>query len=174
VTLYSRVTRIDTNASLVGVPVSLYARTKNSSTWREVTRIASDSSGQVKYVHKPTVSTVYMWGYNGSADLLGSRSGNATVEVRPAITANLTSAAIKLGGSTVFYGYMRPQHPGQTVYLQRSPNWATVSTGKLNSTGNYGFTIKPSARGTYSYRVVWLADGDHATTVSATKTFTVS
>jgi hypothetical protein len=60
------------------------------------------------------------------------------------------------------------------VYLQRSPNWATVTTGKLNSTGNYGFTIKPTARGTYSYRVVWLADGDHATTVSATKTFTVS
>jgi serine protease len=49
-----------------------------------------------------------------------------------------------------------------------------ASTGKLNATGNYGFTIKPTARGTYSYRVVWLAGGDHATTVSATKTFTVS
>jgi hypothetical protein len=175
VTLYSRVTRIDSNASsVVGVPVSLYGRTKNSSSWREVARVTSSSSGSVSYVHKPTVSTVYQWGYNGSPDLLGSRSGNATVEVRPTITANLSSAAIKLGGSTVLYGYLRPQHPGQTVYLQRSPNWATVSTGKLNTTGNYGFTIKPTARGTYSYRVVWLADGDHATTVSATKTFTVS
>jgi hypothetical protein len=174
VTLYSKVTRIDTSAPLVGVPVSLYARTKNSSSWREVARVTSDSTGQVHYLHKPTVSTVYQWGYNGSPDLLGSRSGNATVEVRPTITANLSSAAIKLGGSTVLYGYLRPQHPGQTVYLQRSPNWATVSTGKLNTTGNYGFTIKPTARGTYSYRVVWLADGDHATTVSATKTFTVS
>jgi hypothetical protein len=174
VTLYSRVTRIDTGASLVGVPVSLYGRTKNSSTWREVARVTSSSSGSVSYLHKPTVSTVYQWGYNGSPDLLGSRSGNATVEVRPTITAYLSSAAIKLGGSTVFYGYLRPQHPGQTVYLQRSPSWASVSTGKLNTTGNYGFTIKPTARGTYSYRVVWLADGDHATTVSATKTFTVS
>jgi hypothetical protein len=174
VTLYSRVTWIDTGAPLVGVPVSLYARTKNSSSWREVARVTSLSGGSVSYVHKPTVSTVYQWGYNGSPDLLGSRSGNATVEVRPTITANLSSAAIKLGGSTVLYGYLRPQHAGQTVYLQRSPNWATVSTGKLNTTGNYGFTIKPTARGTYSYRVVWLADGDHATTVSATKTFTVS
>jgi hypothetical protein len=174
VTLYSKVTRIDTGAPLVGVPVSLYGRTKNSSSWREVARVTSSSCGSVSYVHTPTVSTVYQWGYNGSPDLLGSRSGNATVEVRPTITANLSSAAIKLGGSTVLYGYLRPQHSGQTVYLQRSPNWATVSTGKLNTTGNYGFTIKPTARGTYSYRVVWLADGDHATTVSATKTFTVS
>jgi hypothetical protein len=174
VTLYGKVTRIDTGAPLVGVPVSLYARTKNSSAWREVVRVTSSSSGSVSYVHKPTVSTVYQWGYNGSPDLLGSRSGNATVEVRPLITAYLSSAAIKLGGSTVLYGYLRPQHAGSTVYLQRSPTWATVSTGKLNTTGNYGFTIKPTARGTYSYRVVWLADGDHATTVSATKTFTVS
>jgi hypothetical protein len=174
VTLYSRVTRIDTGASVVGVPVSLYARTKNSSTWREVARPTSNSTGTVGYVHKPTVSTVYMWGYNGSPELLGSRSASATVEVRPTITANLSSAAIKLGGWTGLYGYLRPQHPGTTVYLQRSPNWARVSTGKLNTTGNYSFTIKPTARGTYSYRVVWLADGDHATTVSATKTFKVS
>jgi serine protease len=122
------------------------------------------------------VSTVYQWGYNGSPDLLGSRTGNATVEVRPLITAYLSATSFRLGGSTAFYGYLRPQHPGQTVYLQRSISgtWTNITTGKLNTTGNYGFTIKPTVRGTYSYRVVWLADGDHATTVSATKSFTVS
>jgi hypothetical protein len=48
-----------------------------------------------------------------------------------------------------------------------------VGTTKLNSTGNYAFSIKPTARGTFNYRVVWLADADHATTVSAVKTVTV-
>jgi serine protease len=176
VTITGKVTRLDNGAPLAVTPISLYARTKNSSTWREVTRMNSSATGTVSHVHKPLVSTVYQWGYNGSPDLLGSRTGNATVEVRPLITAYLSATSFRLGGSTAFYGYLRPQHPGQTVYLQRSISgtWTNITTGKLNTTGNYGFTIKPTVRGTYSYRVVWLADGDHATTVSATKSFTVS
>jgi hypothetical protein len=176
VTLYSRVTRVDTNAGVVGVPMSLYSRPKNGTTWTEVARTTSSGSGSVASVQKPTVSTVYVWGYNGSTDgLLGSRSAYSTVEVRPTITANLTVASINLGASTAFYGYLRPQHPGTTVYLQRQSgaSWPTVGTTKLNSTGNYAFSIKPTARGTFNYRVVWLADADHATTVSAVKTVTV-
>ena len=180
VTLYTRATRKDNGTSLVGVPLSLYARAKNSSTWREVARVTSNSTGQASSVQKPTVSTVYAWGYNGSMDFLGSRSGNATIEVRPLITATLSAAAIKLGATSTFYGYLRPQHPGtgqrHLVYLQRQSGstWPTVATTKLNSTGNYAFSIKPGARGTYNYRAVWLADADHATTISPTKTLSVS
>ncbi|WP_237706716.1 DUF1906 domain-containing protein [Kribbella flavida] len=175
VTLSTRATRKDSGASLAGVPLSLYARAKNSSSWREVARVTSDTSGQAKSVQKPTVSTVYAWGYNGSPDLLGSRSGNATIEVKPTIAINLATA-VKLGTTTPVYGYLRPQHPDTTVYLQRltGPNWPTVATTKLNTTGNYAFTIKPTLRGTSYYRVVWLADADHATTVSAVKGVAVS
>jgi hypothetical protein len=174
VTLYTRATRKDSGASLTGVPLSLYARAKNSATWREVAKVTSDGTGQASSLQKPTVSTVYAWGYNGSPDLLGSRSGNATIEVKPTITVNL-AAAIKLGTTTPVYGFLRPQHPGTTAYLQRLTGtaWPTVATTKLNATGNYGFSIKPAARGTSYYRVVWLADADHATTVSSTKAVTV-
>jgi serine protease len=105
-----------------------------------------------------------------------SRSGSVLVDVRPLITAYLSSAAIKLGGYTGFYGYMRPQHPGTTVYLQRlsGSTWGTTAKMALNSTGNYAFTIKPGARGTYTYRVIWLADADHASTWTVAKTFSVS
>jgi hypothetical protein len=174
-TLYSRVTSVDTKGSVVGVPMTLYARPKNGTTFTAVTTTTSSATGSVSAVVKPTVSTVYVWGYNGSSTLLGSRSGSLTVEVRPTITANLTAAAINLGASTSYYGYLRPQHPGTTVYLQRQSGttWPTVATTKLNTTGNYAFGIKPTARGTYNYRVVWLADADHATTVSAIKVVTV-
>ena len=175
-TIYSRVTQVDTKASAVGVPMVLYSRPKNGTTWSQVTTATSSSTGSVSAVVKPTAATVYVWGYNGSSTLLGSRSGNYTVEVRPTITANLSAAAIKLGATTSYYGYLRPQHPGTTVYLQRQSgtSWPTVTTTKLNTTGNYAFSIKPTARGTFNYRAVWLADADHATTVSATKTVTVS
>jgi serine protease len=176
VTLSGKVTRVDTKAPLAGVLVSLYGRTKNSSSWREITRVTTSATGTYSVAYKPTVSTVFAWGYNGSPDLLGSRTGAVTVEVRPTITANLSPTTFKLGGTTQFYGYLRPQHAGQKVYLQRlsGSSWTTLTTGKLNSTGNYGFTIKPTVRGSYTYRVVWLADGDHATAVSAAKSITVS
>ncbi len=112
-------TQVDTAGSVVGVPMTLYARPKNGTTFTAVTTTTSSATGSVSAVVKPTVSTVYVWGYNGSSTLLGSRSGSLTVEVRPTITANLTAATINLGASTSFYGYMRPQHPGTTVYLQR-------------------------------------------------------
>ncbi|WP_238158502.1 S8 family serine peptidase [Kribbella voronezhensis] len=176
VTLNGKASRIDTKAPLAGVPLSLYGRNKNSTVWREIARRTTAADGTASVVYAPSVSTVFAWGYNGSADLLGSRTGNFTVEVRPTIASYVSPTAIKLGASTNFYGYVRPQHAGSLVYLQRlsGSTWSTITSTKLNSTGNYAFGIKPTAKGTYTYRVVFVADADHATAVSASKTFTVS
>ncbi|QNE22711.1 S8 family serine peptidase [Kribbella qitaiheensis] len=177
VTLGGKVTRIDTHAALAGVPISLYGRDKNGTVWREITRKTTAADGTFSVVgYAPSVSTVFAWGYNGSADLLGSRTGNFTVEVRPTITSNVSPATIKLGATTNFYGYVRPQHAGSPVYLQRlsGSTWSTITSTKLNTTGNYAFAIKPTAKGTYTYRVVFQADADHATAVSPAKSFTVN
>ena len=98
------------------------------------------------------------------------------VEVHPAISAYLTPAAIKLGASTVLYGYLNPPHAGTTAYLQRrsGTTWVAVTTGKLATNGKYAFGIKPTARGTYTYRAVWLADADHQGTQTVSKVLTVS
>jgi serine protease len=175
VTVSTKLVRIDTKAPVAGVPISLYGRNKNSTTWREIARKTTSATGTFSLAYKPTVSTVLAWGYNGSPTLLGSRTGNFTVEVRPTIASYVSPTAIKLGASTTFYGYVRPEHAGSPVYLQRliGTTWTTITSTKLNSTGNYGFSIKPTARGTYTYRVVFVADADHATAVSPTKTFTV-
>ncbi|MDX6248581.1 MAG: serine protease [Kribbellaceae bacterium] len=176
VTLSGAVTRIDTKAPVAGQKITLYGRDKNGTTWRAITWLTTSATGTFSVSYKPSVNTVVAWGYDGSPDLLGSRTGNFTIDVRPTITANLTSTAIKLGSSTSFYGYVRPQHAGSPVYLQRlsGSTWTTITSTKLNSTGNYAFGIKPTARGSYTYRAVFQADADHATSVSATKTFSVS
>jgi hypothetical protein len=176
VTLSGAVTRIDTKAPVAGQKITLYGRDKNGTTWRAITWLTTSATGTFSVSYKPSVNTVVAWGYDGSPDLLGSRTGNFTIDVRPTITANLTSTAIKLGSSTSFYGYVRPQHAGSPIYLQRlnGSTWTTITSTKLNSTGNYAFGIKPTARGSYTYRAVFQADADHATNVSATKTFSVS
>ncbi|HEY3557253.1 MAG TPA: glycoside hydrolase domain-containing protein [Kribbella sp.] len=175
VTLSTAVTRLD-GGKLAGVPVVLYAKAKTASKWSTVGSFTSDANGIVKTTQKPAVSTYYMWGYNGTAGVLGTRSAAALVQVHPAMSAYLTPAAIRLGGSTVLYGYLNPPHAGTTAYLQRRSGtaWAAVTTGKLATNGKYAFAIKPTARGTFTYRVVWLADADHQGTQTASKVLTVS
>jgi hypothetical protein len=176
VTLSSRATRVDNGGNLSGVPVTLYSKPKNGSQWKTVTTATSSSTGVVSSAQTPTVSSYYMWGYNGSGDLLGSRSAATLVEVRPALSAYLVPAAVKLGAAASLYGYLNPAHAGSTAYLQRKSgtSWVAVTTGKLTANGKYAFSLKPTARGTYTYRVVWLADADHQGTQTASKVLTVS
>jgi hypothetical protein len=176
VTLSTTVSRLDGAAKMSGVPVYLYKKAKNATTWTTVGSFTSDANGVVKSVQKPSVSTYYMWGYNGGSGLLGTRSATSLVQVHPAMSAYLTPAAIKLGASSVLYGYVNPPHAGTTVYLHRrsGTTWVGVTTGKLATNGKFQFAIKPTARGTYTYRVVWSADADHQGTTTVSKVLTVS
>ncbi|MET9273440.1 DUF1906 domain-containing protein [Kribbella sp. NPDC003557] len=176
VTLSMGASRLDGAAKMAGVPVVLYAKAKNATKWSTVGSFTTDANGVVSTTQKPAVSTYYMWGYNGGAGLLGTRSATALVQVYPAMSAYLTPAAITLGGSSLLYGYLNPAHAGTTAYLQRrsGTSWVAVTTGKLTTNGKYAFSIKPTARGTYTYRVVWLADADHQGTQTASKVLTVS
>jgi hypothetical protein len=154
----------------------LYAKAKNATKWTTVGSFTTNASGVASTVQKPAVSTYYMWGYNGGAGLLGTRSTTPLVQVHPAMSAYLVPAAVKLGAAAALYGYLNPPHAGTTAYLQRrsGTSWVAVTTGKLATNGKFAFSIKPTARGTYTYRVVWLADADHQGTQTASKVLTVS
>jgi hypothetical protein len=175
VTVATVLTRLDTSARVAGVPVTLYAKTKTGTKWVAIGSYTSDANGVVTSVQKPTVSIYYMWGYNGTAGLLGTRSAASLVQVKPALSSYLTPT-IKLGTSTLFYGYLNPPHAGMPAYLQlkSGTKWVGVTSVKLTANGKYGFNIKPTARGTYIYRVVWLADADHQGTQTPSKQLTVS
>jgi len=176
VTLSTTVTRINDGGKLSGVPVYLYSKAKTATKWSLVGQFTSDANGVVSSAQKPGVSTYYMWGYNGTTGLLGTRSASVLVQVQPAMSAYLTPPSIRLGQSSVLYGYLNPPHAGMTAYFQRrsGTSWVAVTTGKLATNGKFAFSIKPTARGTYTYRVVWLADADHQGTQTASKVLTVS
>ena len=113
--------------------------------------------------------------YLGNGDLMGSRTANILVEVKPAISTAISPTSIKLGAATKFYGAVRPAHAGRPVYLQQYVNrtWLTLASVKLSTTGSYAFGIRPKARGTFAYRAVFTADADHAQAISANRTVTV-
>ncbi|NEA32536.1 S8 family serine peptidase [Streptomyces sp. SID13031] len=175
VTLRGSTLRID-NKAYAGLPVNLYVRPKNSSTFKLLAALKTTSTGAVSYAYKPAVSSVFMMTFPGNGDLMGTRSADLTVQVAPTISATLTPATIRLGQVTKFSGYVAPAHYGQLVYLQQYSNkvWKSIASVKLSSSGAYALGIKPSVRGTIAYRVWFPSDADHAQAFTVNKILTVS
>jgi hypothetical protein len=114
--------------------------------------------------------------FPGNSTLMGTRTPDLTVQVRPTISATLAPASIRLGGTTAFSGYVLPAHAGKLVYLQQygSKVWKSIASVKLSTSGKYAFGIKPAAFGQIAYRVWFPADADHATTYTPTKIVTIN
>ena len=88
----------------------------------------------------------------------------------------LFRSTVKLGATSSFYGYLSPAHQGTKAYLQRKSGttWQAAGESVLTANGKYSFAIKPTAVGTRTYRVVWLADADHQGTQTDSQTLTAN
>ncbi|WP_233714655.1 S8 family serine peptidase [Kribbella jiaozuonensis] len=175
ITIKGSTLRID-NLAYAGLPVNVYVRPKTSTKFTLLAALKTSSTGTLSVVAKPTVSSVYMLTFPGNADLMGTRTADITVQVAPTISATLAPAAIKLGKTTAFSGYVAPAHAGKVVYLQQYGNkvWKSIASVKLSTSGKYAFGIKPAIRGQIAYRVWFPADADHAQAFTANKIVTVS
>ncbi|WP_020390259.1 S8 family serine peptidase [Kribbella catacumbae] len=157
------------------IPVNLYVRPKNSTKFTLLATLNTSTTGNMSFVHKPLVSSVYMLTYPGNEDRMGTRTPDVTVQVAPTVSAALSPVSIRLGQLTKLSGYVAPAHYGAPVYLQQYGNkvWKSIASVKLSSSGAYAFGIKPAIRGQIAYRVWFPADADHAQAFSATKILTV-
>ncbi|TDO57454.1 subtilisin family serine protease [Kribbella sp. VKM Ac-2571] len=175
ITIKGSTLRID-NLAYAGLPVNVYVRPKTSSKFTLLAALKTSSTGTLSVTHKPLVSSVYMLTFPGNGTLMGTRTPDVTVQVRPTISAALSPASIRLGGTTAFSGYVAPAHYGQTVYLQQYGNkvWKSIASVKLSSSGKYAFGIRPAVRGQIAYRVYFPGDADHAPTYTVNKIVTVS
>nr|WP_238351188.1 S8 family serine peptidase [Kribbella shirazensis] len=175
VTVRGSTLRID-NVAYAGLPVNVYVRPKTSSKFTLLAALKTSSTGTVSVTHKPLVSSVYMLTFPGNGDLMGTRTPDVTVQVRPTISAVLSPSSIRLGGTTAFSGYVAPAHYGHPVYLQQYGNkvWRSIASVKLSTSGKYAFGIRPAVRGQIAYRVFFPGDADHAPVYTVNKILTIS
>ncbi|WP_427889924.1 S8 family serine peptidase [Kribbella sp. GL6] len=175
ITLRGSSVRID-NKAYAGLPVNVYVRPKNSSKFALLAALKTTSTGTVTVAHKPSVSSVYMLTFPGNADLMGTRTADITVQVKPTISATLSPASVRLGQASAVSGYVGPAHAGQVVYLQQygSKVWKSVASVKLSASGKYAFGIKPTVRGQIAYRVWFPGDADHAQAYTVNKVLSIS
>jgi hypothetical protein len=175
ITIKGSTLRID-NLAYAGLPVNVYVRPKTSSKFTLLAALKTSSTGTLSVTAKPTVSSVYMLTFPGSESLMGTRTVDVTVQVKPTISATLSPSSIRLGNATAFSGYVAPAHAGKLVYLQQYGNkvWKSIASVKLSTSGKYAFGIRPAVRGQIAYRVYFPGDADHAPAYSAYKVVTIS
>ncbi|MEU4291363.1 S8 family serine peptidase [Kribbella sp. NPDC026596] len=70
ITIKGSTVRID-NKAYSGLPVNIYVRPKNVSTFKLLAALKTSSTGKLSYVYKPAVSSVIMLTFPGNADLWG-------------------------------------------------------------------------------------------------------
>ncbi|GAB3886577.1 S8 family serine peptidase [Terrabacter terrigena] len=177
VTVSSRLTRNVTGSAVAGVPVQLYVRRAGTTAWVLLTTRTSSSTGTVSFAHKPAASVDYWWVYRGSTTFVGSGSAVRRVGVRAAVTSNLSRTTLPLGSTFSLSGSVAPSHAGRTVYVQRYAGnnaWTTVTSRALSSSSTYAFTVRPTARGTFTYRVHLPADTDHLASYGPNRAVKVS
>jgi type VII secretion-associated serine protease mycosin len=165
-----------TTEPVVGAAAQLYYQKKGATTWVLAGTATSGDTGAVALVHKSSFGLTYRWQYAGSTSVVGTTSGTVVVNVLPAITSTMSPTSIKLGASAKLTGTVQPGHAGTKVTLQRlvGTSWSNVTTATLSSTSGYTFTIKPTAKGTSTYRVRFPGDTDHTAAAGPNRTLTVS
>ncbi|MFB6721268.1 S8 family serine peptidase [Kribbella sp. NPDC056345] len=158
------------------LPMSIYSRPANGTTFKLLKTLGSSSTGTVSYTFKPGYSAVYMLTFAGNGDLMGTRTNDITVLVTPTISSTLSPSTVKLGSTTKLSGVVTPAHSGKSVQLQRlvGKTWTVAGSAKLSSSGAYAFGIKPPYKGKIAYRVYFPSDGDHTLAYSAIRTLTIT
>lgn len=156
--------------------LKLYAQAVGKTTWTAVASASATSTGAYSFTVKPSATTRYRVGYAGAGTAGGTYSAVRTLTVAPTLTMVASRSTLPLGSSVLLSSTVRPAHPGASVQLQRwnGKAWATITTRTLSSASTVKVYVRPSSRGTQSYRWVLPAHADHATGVSAKVSVKVS
>ena len=149
-TVTTTISKRNTSALLVGVPVTITRRPVTGTTVTTVGTFTTDAAGKVAYTFYPKDPTLVTFAYAGSSGRLPSTVA-VTVKTPTVLTGKVT-----VGSPNTLKGHLATAAgtvmAARTVYLQRryagSSTWTTVASGSTNSNGNFYSKQQPK-RATY-------------------------
>ena len=149
-----RITKRGTNKAPGVVSVELLAKTAGSTAWQVVLTGKTSADGKVAFSPKPVRNTSYAIRLPASASQQGSQSASLAVVVNALNTAKLSTASMALGRTASLTATVAPSQAGRIVTLQQlvSGKWTNVTSHALDGKSSWVFSVKPTARGTYTYR----------------------
>jgi hypothetical protein len=138
--------------AISGQTVTLEERAPGTTKWAAAGTQVTGTAGKVSFTVNPARSMQVELAFAGTSKLKAATSATATVNVAYDVTAALSGHTVTVT--------VAPTADNQKVLLQLKgkKGWATVATKKLAGASKATFTVTPpTAKGTYSYRVLKLA-----------------
>jgi hypothetical protein len=156
VTVRGTLTKSGPTTAVAGAPIRVYQRRHGTAAWALLASTATTTSGAWSVSTAPAVNTDFYAAYAGAAGSGASSSRPVLVTVAPRISGTAASSAIRLRRTAAVRGTVAPNRRGQVVYLQRHDvrGWHTIVSARLTAASTYAFTVKPTSRGLWRYRVV--------------------
>ncbi|HWL37240.1 MAG TPA: Ig-like domain-containing protein [Frankiaceae bacterium] len=178
VTVTGKLTVAGTTAPLPGRTVQLLACAPGSATCAYTGKSGiTSATGAVSIAYTPKMHRDLKLRYVKTTDQFPTVTTTAVrAQVRAYVTSAISRTSMLLGGSATVSGKVAPAHSGKRAYLQRlySTGWKNVTYKTLGTTGTVSFAVRPTARGTYTYRLAFLGDTDHLAGYSTARTVKVT
>lgn len=129
----------------------------------------TDSLGNITLAYRPSTSGTYELSTPESATHWTIDGPSFSVAVRPVISLGLSHYSVHHGTTVTVGGTFSP-HLATHLILERyySGHWHAAGTLTTTATGHYSAHVRPTAKGTYTYRVVRSGTSTLATGVSRT------
>ncbi|HVF20871.1 MAG TPA: Ig-like domain-containing protein [Mycobacteriales bacterium] len=169
-------TRTDSGAPLAAQAVQLLACPTSTSCSTVVGTGTTSDLGKVTIAYVPKQHRYLRLRFVASGRFLGVTTAGKRVLVAAVVTSAISRTSVVLGKGATVSGKVIPAHSGKRVYLQRltSAGWRNVTYLAQTSTGSVAFTVRPTAKGTYRYRLYFAGDTDHLAGTSPTRTLKVT
>jgi hypothetical protein len=153
--LQAVLTRADTGAPLVGVPVTFSTRPTAGGAWTSRGTLTTDDAGRVTRSFTPGRHDDMRFSYGGAVGV-APVAGQATVLVRKLVSARLSATTTHVLHSVVMTGRVTPaEHGVRVVSEQRvDGHWHVLAVKRTGPRGGFGFTLTPRHRGLKHYRIV--------------------
>ncbi|GAA3610167.1 hypothetical protein [Microlunatus ginsengisoli] len=154
-------TVVPVQASAADRTVQLQVR--SGSTWSRVADGSTTATGTYAFSVRPRAQGSYAYRVLklGTGQLKAASSPTVTVEVTQqfTVTAKAAPTKITIGRKATISGTVTPRlasavDRGVQLELKTGSSWKKLSTEHTSAGGTYSFTVKPTRKGNYSYRVV--------------------
>ena len=158
---------------LAGAPATARFRPQGAQAWTDVQTVATNPDGTVAFQVAPTATGDWLVFVPGAAGRSEGSSAPFTTQVLAMVTATPKAGVVAKGGALRVRAVAQPASLGQPLVLQiKKPDgtWASVKKGrgKADATGVVKLVATaPTAKGTYTMRVIALQRGPILTGASA-------
>ena len=142
-------------AGAAGCAVTLQERRAGSSAWSTLhAAVTSSGSGAVAYSVRPTSSGQLRLSVGAGVCAPATSTARPLTE-RVHLTAALSARTVARGHAVRVSGSVAPNLHGRRIYLQQlsGHTWRTVTSTTLGAHSTYALSVRPTARGTATYRV---------------------